>query len=78
MAKNFERLRPKPYIIFVGEIWNGCKMYQVCGNDKVDTSYHHTKKEAATHIRQNYAGDEKRIRLHDLHHCARMHSHGKV
>lgn len=69
MAKSFEALRPKPYIVFVAAIWNRCRMYMVCGQERNKEQYFHTKQEAAKYIRNNFAGDEKRIRLHDLKQC---------
>ena len=59
-------LRPKPYICFVARIFNGCRMYMVARHNINDSRYFHTKKEAASYIRENFTGDERRIRLYDL------------
>ena len=61
-------VRPKTNICYVAKIFNGCKMYMVCGLNcnEYDTTYFHTKKEAASFIRENFTGDAKRIRLYDL------------
>lgn len=61
-------VRPQKHLCYVARIFNGCKMYMVCGLNcnEYDTTYFHTKKEAAKFIRENFTGDAKRIRLYDL------------
>ena len=53
-------------------------MYHVCGNDRVDSYDFHTKKEASKYIRDNFTGDEKRIRLYDLKYCTNMYNPKRV
>lgn len=64
----FEKLRPKRGIVFVTKFWDGCRMYSVTSldRDEANTNYFGTKKEAARFIRENFKGNEKRIRLNDL------------
>lgn len=76
--KNFGGLRSVPCCIFVGAIWVGCKMYHVCGNENVESWDFHTKKQAEKYIRDNFTGNEKRIRLYDLKNCAVMYNPKRV
>lgn len=79
MERNdFNGLRRLPCIVFVAAIWVGCRMYHVCGNDRVDSYDFHTKKEASKYIRDNFTGDEKRIRLYDLKYCTNMYNPKRV
>lgn len=76
--KDFNGVRKCPYIVFVAAIWVGCRMYHVCGNDGVECWDFHTKKDAAAWIRDNFTGDERRVRLYDLKHCTDFYSKDRV
>lgn len=76
--KDFGGVRPFPYIVFVAAIWVGCRMYRVCGNEGVEGWCFHTKKEAEQFIRNNFSGNEMRVRLYDLKNCTHFYNPKRV
>jgi len=67
--KSFESLRPAPGIVFAVKFFDGANYsYQISGCPVIFG----TKKAAAAYIMEHFAGDARRIRLHDLIWCGRM------
>lgn len=61
--KKYDYLRPAPGIVFAAKFFDGANYsYQISGAPVIFG----TKKTAAKFIRENFAGDARRIRLYDL------------
>lgn len=67
--KSIESLRPAANITYAVKFWDGANYsYQVAGAPVIFG----TKKAAAKYINENFSGDARRIRLHDLIWAGRM------
>lgn len=59
-------------------IWNGRRLYHVCGHRDGEGWDFPTKRRAYDFVRKNFTGDERAVRLYDLKHCTDMYNPKKA
>ena len=67
-------IRPMPCVVYAAAIWNGRRLYHVCGSKDGEGFDFPTKGRAMDFVRKNFTGDERAIRLYDLKHCTDMYN----